>query len=209
MSTSCQSSPRPCRLSKGARGPVGICRIADLTNTFNRIAFGPEYPKIFLYEKRKVCFIGASSPRHGGRIGHSSPDVRRVAMDARGRRTCGRNAYGQAVWSCPANAGDKPARRLAGDGGKKAGSPGRSRSSRKPIAQGVPDDFGVPVLACARLFCFAREAVGAACTRHSLRPPFSERRSTRSQLGCKGIARRSFVVPEPSSFICLRPWFGY
>ena len=49
----------------------------------------------------------------------SSPDVRRVAMDASCRKTCGKVAYGQAVWSCPANAGDKPARRLAGDGGKK------------------------------------------------------------------------------------------
>ena len=39
-------------------------------------------------------------------------------MDALRRKTCGRSAYGQAVWSCPANAGDKPVRRLAGDGGK-------------------------------------------------------------------------------------------
>src|ERR1700759_399507 len=57
---------------------------------------------------------------------------------------------------------------------KKPGTPGRARSSRQTIAQGVPVDFGVPVLACARLFCFARKAVGAACTRHSLRPLSSE-----------------------------------
>jgi hypothetical protein len=47
-------------------------------------------------------------------------------------------AYGQAVWSCPANAGDKLRNGPRSDGGNKAGSPGRSRSSRKTIAQGVP-----------------------------------------------------------------------
>ena len=45
-------------------------------------------------------------------------------MDAVALQDVRRATYGQAVWSCPANAGDKPARRLAGDGGKKAGSPG-------------------------------------------------------------------------------------
>jgi hypothetical protein len=39
---------------------------------------------------------------------------------------------------CPANAGDKLIEMIGGDGGKKAGSPGRSRSSRSTIAQGVP-----------------------------------------------------------------------
>ena len=51
----------------------------------------------------------------------------------------------------------------------KAGSPGRSRSSRKTIAQGVPDDFGVPVLACVRRFDlharqWVRHAPGIPCT---------------------------------------------
>ena len=75
-------------------------------------------------------------------------------MDASCRKTCGAVAYGQAVWSCPANAGDKPVGQLAGDGGKKAGSPGRSRSSRKTIAQGVPGDVGVPVLSLRASFLF-------------------------------------------------------
>ena len=35
---------------------------------------------------------------------------------------------------------------LAGDGGKKARSPGRSRISRKTIAQGRPDDSAEPVV---------------------------------------------------------------
>ena len=60
-------------------------------------------------------------------------------MDAVALQDVRRATYGQAVWSCPANAGDKPVKQLAGDGGKKAGSPGRSRSSRNTIAQGVPE----------------------------------------------------------------------
>ncbi len=44
----------------------------------------------------------------------------------------------------------------------------------KPLRRECRSDFGVPVLACVRLFRFAREAVGAACTRHSLRPLLSE-----------------------------------
>src|ERR1700753_1960442 len=82
------------------------------------------------------------------------------------------DAYGQAVGSCPANARAKPVGQIAGDGDNKAGSPGRSRSSRKAIAQGVPGDFGVPVLAWRAFVSFARKAMGASCTRHSLLPRF-------------------------------------
>jgi hypothetical protein len=92
-------------------------------------------------------------------------------MDALGAQTMCTEAYGQAVWFWLPDAGVNP--RVEKPGGmvaKKPGTPGRARSSRKTIAQGVPSDFGVPVLACVRLFRFARVAVGAACTRHSLRP---------------------------------------
>ena len=75
-------------------------------------------------------------------------------MDAVVPQGVRRDAYGQAVWSCPANAGDKLRNDPRSDGGKKAGSPGRSRSSRKPIAQGVPCDFGVPVFSLRASFLF-------------------------------------------------------
>jgi hypothetical protein len=43
--------------------------------------------------------------------------------------------------------------------------------SRKTVVQGMPDRFGVPVVTMLVCFSFfAREAMGAACTRHSLRP---------------------------------------
>src|SRR5689334_582311 len=68
-----------------------------------------------------------------------------------------------------------------------------------PLRRECRSDFGVPVLACVRLFCFARKAVGAACTRHSLRPPLSEGEND-TRLGRKsrrGNAKTcSFVVAK-------------
>ena len=58
------------------------------------------------------------------------------------------------------------------DGGKRARSPGRSRISRKTIAQGRPDDPPVPVV-LPRAFCCTRTA-GAVGARSSLRPLIGE-----------------------------------
>jgi hypothetical protein len=55
------------------------------------------------------------------------------------------------------------------DGGNQAWSPGRSRISRKTIAQGRPDDVAEPVVTAACFFV-CRRAMGAASTRPSLRP---------------------------------------
>jgi hypothetical protein len=91
-------------------------------------------------------------------------------MDALTCLTKHGDADGQAVWFWLPDAGVKfagwrcrPSVRHAAQAmvAKKPGTPGRARSSRKTIAQGVPSDFGVPVLACVRLFRFARKAVGA------------------------------------------------
>ena len=66
-----------------------------------------------------------------------------------------RVAYGQAVWSCPPDAGVKSIEMIrSATEANKPGTPGRARSSRKAIAQGVPDDFGVPVLGLRASFCF-------------------------------------------------------
>src|ERR1700761_482018 len=62
----------------------------------------------YSYLRKSEIMIYRSQPAStGGRDGHSSPDVRRVAMDAEAREMMRAPAYGQAVWSCPANAGDK------------------------------------------------------------------------------------------------------
>ena len=64
-------------------------------------------------------------------------------MDAVVPQDVRRVADGQAVWSCPPDAGVKLRKtKSAATEANKPGTPGRSRSSRKTIAQGVPCDFG-------------------------------------------------------------------
>src|ERR1700733_2967312 len=94
----------------------------------------------------------------GGRGG----DARRAAHEA----------DGEGVWSWRPDAGAKVRGGLSSrnDGGKRARSPGRARISRKTIAQGRPDDCGVPVVANACAFYTAHAAAGATRTRSSLRP---------------------------------------
>jgi hypothetical protein len=59
-------------------------------------------------------------------------------------------------------------------GARKPDPRGDHEGNRKTIAQGMPADVGVPVVTCSCAFFLAREAMGASCTRHSLRPPLSE-----------------------------------
>src|ERR1700758_1245347 len=84
-------------------------------------------------------------------------------------------AYGQAVWSCPPDAGVKwmemihPRRRLT--------SPvlrGERGAAVKPLRRECRSDFGVPVLACVRLFRlharqWVRRAPGIPCALFLLR----------------------------------------
>ena len=66
-------------------------------------------------------------------------------MDALEPQDVRRDAYGQAVWSCPLDAGVKLCRAIcAATVTKKPDTPGRARSSRKAIAQGVPDVSALP-----------------------------------------------------------------
>src|ERR1700721_4303120 len=58
----------------------------------------------------------------------------------------------------------------AGDGGKKARSPGRARKKPlKPFAQGMPESSGEPVVT-TRVFSFTRNRGCVSGARHSLRP---------------------------------------
>jgi hypothetical protein len=83
-------------------------------------------------------------------------------MDAGVRLTRARNADGEVVASWHPDAGVKLATMLAhraGDGGKKARSPGRLRSKPlKPLARGMPDYIGEPVVtnSCVYLHLHAR-----------------------------------------------------
>ena len=60
-------------------------------------------------------------------------------MDAEAREMMRACAYGQAVWSCPPDAGVNPGSKARATEANKPGTPGRARSSRKTIAQGVPE----------------------------------------------------------------------
>ena len=53
---------------------------------------------------------------------------------------------------------------------KKPDHRGEHEVSRKTIAQGMPGDFGGPVVTNSCAFYFAREAAGALCARHSPAP---------------------------------------
>src|SRR5215469_4402195 len=65
----------------------------------------PFRKNICLSENQKSCSKRAVPPRHEGRDGQSSPDVRRDAMDALVRETNAPNVDGQAVWSWHPDAG--------------------------------------------------------------------------------------------------------
>jgi hypothetical protein len=69
-------------------------------------------------------------------------------------RTNGADADGEVVWSWPPDAEAKFAgvTNVAGDGGKKARSPGRVRIRRKTIAQGGPGYPAEPVVTAACFF---------------------------------------------------------
>ena len=94
-------------------------------------------------------------------------------------------ADGEIVWSWRPDAGAKFSRTQfrESDGGKRARSPGRARISRKTIAQGMPVDCGVPVVANACAFYTAHAAAGALRSRHSLRPLFSLRANVQASPG--------------------------
>ena len=77
-------------------------------------------------------------------------------MDAAHHETSDVIADGEIVWSWRSDAGAKLAKtltRLADDGGNQAWSPGRSRITRKTIAQGRPDESAEPVVLPRAFFC--------------------------------------------------------
>ena len=84
------------------------------------------------------------------------------------------DADGEVVWSWRPDAGASCCEMTQSDGDNKARSHrGEHEASRKTIAQGMPD-VSADLWFCRVLFCCTR-TMGAASTRHSLRPLFSMR----------------------------------
>ena len=95
-------------------------------------------------------------------------------MDAQVSQASEIGAYGQAVWSCPLDAGVKSVEMI--NRRRWLLSPrhrGEHGAAVQTIAQGVPDRFGKPVVTMLVWFLsFPREAAGAASARHSLHDGF-------------------------------------
>jgi len=100
----------------------------------------------------------------------------RDAMDAMSHETNENIADGEVVWSWRPKAGVKSVERSTGDGDNKARSPGRSRISRNPLRRECRL-YRLNLWFCRVLFCCTR-TMGAACTRHSLRPRLSREESS-------------------------------
>ena len=85
----------------------------------------------------------------------------------------------------------------AGDGGKKARSPGRARKKPlKPFAQGMPGKSGEPVVTTSCVF-LTRNCGCASGARHSLRPLILEGRCFSKTRACERRGRKS--MPEVSA----------
>ena len=123
---------------------------------------------------------------------HQTNDVSRTA------KSCGSGAPTLALSSRP------DASHLAGDGGKKARSPGRSRISRNTIAQGMPVVCGVPVVATRVLSCCTR---GYGCIGHPAfpAPSLCDEGGLLEELGRFAPRERDRLVHESSSVHIVPP----
>jgi hypothetical protein len=82
-------------------------------------------------------------------------------------------ADGKGVWSCPPDAGVKFIEMI--DRRRRLSSPvlrGERAISRKPLRRECRSDFGVPVLACVRLFLLCTQ--GSGCVVHPAFPAPSD-----------------------------------
>ena len=99
---------------------------------------------------------------NAGQVAVAAGFLARRARDERTVKPCG---------PVPPTLGTSLAKRFERRRGLTSPVPrGERGAAVRPLRRECRSDFGVPVLACARLFCFARKAVGATCTLHSLRP---------------------------------------
>jgi hypothetical protein len=87
-------------------------------------------------------------------------------------------AYGQAVWSCPLDAGVNP--RVKSPGGRWLKSPthrGEHGAAVRPLRRECRSDFGVPVFSLRASFLFCTQ--GSGCVVHPAFPAPSVSRERR------------------------------
>src|SRR5215472_14252193 len=77
----------------------------------------PFCKNICISENRNTCYLCARPALTGGRVAIVTNVGRGMRWTRAGRKTCGAAAYGQAVWSCPLDAGVKFVDDFTSDGG--------------------------------------------------------------------------------------------
>jgi len=139
--------------------------------------------KNFLFHFSEMCAYLPRIPLSQGRFGQSSRTLgagcdgrkggARRARPVRTAKSCGPDlpTLGSSLPIGDVGPNGPTRRDRQATVAKKPGTPGRTRISRKTIARGMPDDVGVPAVTNSRVFYTTREAAGARCARHSLRPP--------------------------------------
>ena len=161
-----------------SRVPV-MMRLPDgqITTSPSKPLSSPQNENISLFQKCKSGVGKAVSCPQEGRIAI----VTDVGCGMRWTRRCARRAHivadGQVAWSRSPDAGINPWASSRARGGRWLSSPahqGEREAAVNTIARGMPACFGQPAVTNSRDYHFTREAAGAACTRHSLRPLYAE-----------------------------------
>ncbi len=154
--------------------------------------------RYLFFRNKNPCTVQAVPHSQEGRFAIVTNVGSGMRWTRRAARRTAHSRDGEVAWSRRPDAGVKfagDASHHAGDGGKKARSPRRARRKPlKPLRRGCRTASASPVCSCAFLVSArAHETAGAARTRHSLRPPFSEGHEL-SKARAKFVARTRICV---------------
>ena len=189
------NSHRFISLVRPSTAPNRVREKVDFLSRFKLIGVvSPNAKKISF---RKPEIVGTfCAPRLGKRGVRVVTNARRDAMDAGGvaRRAASSRTAKSCVVLAPRRWSQVGGSNSAGDGGKRARSPGSTFIGVKTIARGMPGDPGVTVVTNSCAFYFAREAMGAASARPSLRPLFLRGRCL-ARLGAHPCREKAGLCP--------------
>src|SRR5262249_57323924 len=164
------------------RGGHDVCLFwheGQYDSMFSKSGLASPFAKIFVFLKnRKGDLARAVPPRHEGRDGQSSPDVRRDAMDVRCHETNDTRVRSSRVVLSPRRWGQVDRDDRSATVAKKPETPGRARSSRKDHRAG---NAGVFRRTCGE-YCSCTSFIrtrGYGCGRHPAFPAPSVFEGTR------------------------------
>ena len=154
------------------------------------------FPTIVTYDLKKPARLDM------GDVGPSSPDVRRVAMDADACRRCAPTRTVKPCGSVPPMQGTSLRDDLQATVAKKLVRRGDHGAAVTPLRRECRMMSAYLCWPRVRSLYFARKAVGASCTRHSLRPLIGGARLAQSSgtfvsRECRSL---SFATQHPRGF---------